>query len=56
MRVGVPKETADGETFQATETTYEVRDGELVRSEAVGRTLTAEEAQPYYELDCPAPR
>jgi hypothetical protein len=43
----------DGETFQATETTYEVRDGELVRSEATGRTLTAEEAQPYYELDCP---
>ena len=45
----------DGETFQATETAYEVRDGELVRGEAVGRTLSADEAQPYYELDCPTP-
>ena len=45
----------DGETFQATETAYEVSDGALVRGEAVGRTLTAAEAQPFYEIDCPPP-
>lgn len=43
----------DGDTYQATETTYEVRHGTLVRTEAAGRTITAAEVQPYYELDCP---
>ena len=45
----------DGETYQAIERTYAVDDGELVLDGESGSTLTAEEVQPYYEIDCPAP-
>lgn len=45
----------DGETYQAVERTYAVEGDELVLEGESGSTITAEEAQPYYELDCPTP-
>ena len=46
----------DGETYQATEQAYDVRDGALVPSDGVvASTLSAEDVQPFYELDCPTP-
>ena len=45
----------DGETYQAVERTYVVEGDELVLEGESGSTITAEEAQPYYELDCPTP-
>jgi len=45
----------DGETYQAVEKTYAVEGTELVLEDESGSTIDAEAAQPYYEIDCPAP-
>lgn len=43
----------DGETYQAVEKTYAVEGDELVLTGETGSTVDAEDAQPFYELDCP---